>query len=88
MLGSSTIQQDGSWGLSARVLRRLADGTDCADTLNILGECQLTARILDASGQPDDSFGVSRTGDPGVVLTFRTKVRTMGSLAEALLDLI
>ncbi|HEY5990054.1 MAG TPA: neocarzinostatin apoprotein domain-containing protein [Streptosporangiaceae bacterium] len=70
VLGSGTVRPDGTWGLRVRVRRFLADGTDCAD--NILGQCQLTARILDASGQPDDSFGVARIGDPGVPLSFRS----------------
>jgi hypothetical protein len=69
-LGSGTVRPDGTWGLRVRVRRFLADGIDCAD--NILGQCQLTARILDGSGQPDDSFGVSRIGDPGVALSFRS----------------
>jgi Neocarzinostatin family len=71
-LGSGTVRPDGTWALSVRVRRFLADGTDCADSGNILGQCQLTARILDASGQPDDSFGVARIGDPGVTLSFRS----------------
>jgi hypothetical protein len=68
--GSGTVAPDGTYAMPVRVTRYLADGTDCADPL-LLGSCQLTARILDASGQPDDSFGVSRIGDPGVRLTFR-----------------
>jgi hypothetical protein len=70
-LRSTTVRSDGTWASKVRVRRFLADGTDCADAFNILGECQLTARVLDASGQPDDSFGISRIGDPGVVLSFR-----------------
>jgi hypothetical protein len=72
LLGSASVRPDGTWGLPVRVRRFLADGTDCGDSTNILGQCQLTARILDASGQPDDSFGVSRIGDPGVSLSFRS----------------
>jgi hypothetical protein len=71
LLGSGTVAPDGTWGLRVRAQRFLADGTDCADASNILGRCQLTARILDSSGRPDDSFGVSRIGDPGVPLSFR-----------------
>ncbi|MFL6139211.1 MAG: neocarzinostatin apoprotein domain-containing protein [Frankiaceae bacterium] len=68
---SGWVARDGTYALSVKATRYLADGTDCADAANILGHCQLTARILDASGQPDESFGVSSLGDPGALLTFR-----------------
>jgi hypothetical protein len=72
LLGSGTVRADGTWSLRVRARRFLADGTDCTDSYNLLGECQLTARILDASGRPDDSFGVARIGDPDVSLSFRS----------------
>jgi Neocarzinostatin family len=71
VLGSTTIGSDGSWSMRVRVRRFLVDGTDCASA-DILGSCQLTARVLDAAGQPDDSFGVARSGQPGVALSFRS----------------
>jgi Neocarzinostatin family len=71
VVGSTTIGGDGSWSMRVRVQRHLSDGTDCASP-DILGSCQLTARVLNASGQPDDSFGVSRIGQPGVDLSFRS----------------
>jgi len=70
LLGSTTVAGDGSWTVRVRVQRFLPDGTDCA-SFDILGACQLTARILDGSGQPDDSFGVARIGQPGAALLFR-----------------
>jgi Neocarzinostatin family len=69
ILGSTAIGSDGSWSMRVRVRRLLVDGTDCASA-DILGSCQLTARVLDAAGQPDDSFGVARSGQPGVALSF------------------
>ena len=72
LLGQTVVSSDGTWSLRVRVSRWLADGTDCADP-EILGACQLTARVLDASGAPDDTFGIARVGDPGVVVTFRRK---------------
>jgi hypothetical protein len=53
------------------VHRFLADGTDCTDP-DILGSCMVNAIVLDANGQPDDTFGISRWGDPRAYLTFRS----------------
>jgi Neocarzinostatin family len=71
VLASTTVGPRGGWTVgTVQVHRFLADGTDCADAANILGACQLTARVLTADGGPDDSFGVARLGDPGVMLDF------------------
>jgi Neocarzinostatin family len=69
--GVGTIAADGTYALRVRATRYLADGTDCADALNILGQCELSAQILDATGQPDDTFGLSQRGQPAAWLTFR-----------------
>jgi hypothetical protein len=65
------VRRKGTWKVGIRVQRFLADGTDCTDP-GILGACQITARILDKAGAPDDSFGVSRIGQPGAPITFRS----------------
>jgi len=70
-IGSTTVSADGSWTIGrVRVTRFLYDGTDCSDP-GILGACEISVSILTASGASDDSFGVSRRGQPAVWLTFR-----------------
>jgi hypothetical protein len=71
-LGSAVVGLHGGWSLYVNVTRLLADGTDCADSANILGACQLTARVLTGSGQPDNTYGVASLGQPGASLTFST----------------
>jgi hypothetical protein len=61
---------DGTWSRGVTVQRFLADGTDCTDP-DILGACQVTARIIGSDGQPDDTFGIARIGDPGASIAFR-----------------
>jgi hypothetical protein len=68
---TTTVSSDGSYSAHYRVRRFLADGTDCAG--DILGACELTVVVLDANENPDDSFGVSRIGQPAAWLTFRTR---------------
>jgi hypothetical protein len=68
---STTVRQDGTYSVRYRVRRFLANGTDC--TGDILGFCELNVVVLDTSGNPDDSFGVSRRGQPGAALAFRTR---------------
>jgi hypothetical protein len=71
LLGSTVVAADGTWTIGrVRVTRFLADGTDCTDP-GILGACEVSASILDATGTPDDSFGVSLRGQPAVFLTFQ-----------------
>src|SRR3954451_4165817 len=65
------VLSDGTWSRTVPVHRFLADGTDCNDP-DILGACQVTARIIGSDGQPDDTFGVSRIGAPGAPITFRS----------------
>jgi hypothetical protein len=67
---STTVRPDGTFDVYYRARRFLADGTDC--TGDILGFCELNAVVLDTNGNPDDSFGVSRRGQPAAPLTFRT----------------
>jgi len=69
---STTVRPDGTYAVHYRVRRFLADGTDCAGGWEILGECELSVIVLDANGTPDDSFGVSRIGEPAAPLSFRT----------------
>jgi hypothetical protein len=69
---TTTVRSDGTYSLRYVVRRYLADGTDCASA-DILGDCWLVAAVLDEQGIPDDSFGVSRIGQPGVLLTFRRR---------------
>jgi hypothetical protein len=71
LLGSTVVAADGTWTIGrVRVTRFLADGTDCTDP-GILGACEVSASILDATGTADDSFGVSQRGQPAVFLTFQ-----------------
>ena len=59
LLGTTVVAADGTWALGrVRVSRFLADGTDCTDP-GIIGACEVSASILDATGTPDDSFGGS-----------------------------
>jgi hypothetical protein len=67
---TTTVRSDGTYTLRYVVRRYLADGTDCTSA-DILGDCRLVAVVLDEQGNPDDSFGVSRIGQPAVSLTFR-----------------
>jgi len=68
---SSRVRSDGTYSVSYRVHRYLIDGTDCASQ-DILGACELTVAVLDGARQADDSFGVSRRGQPAAWLQFRT----------------
>lgn len=68
-----TVDQTGHYAVSYRVHRFLADGTDCADP-GILGFCEMNV-IVFTHGQPDDSFGVSRRGQPALPLTFTAPPR-------------
>jgi hypothetical protein len=70
LVGSGVVGSDGSWSKRVRVSRFLVDGTDCTNP-DILGGCQLTVRILDASGNPDNTFGVATIGQQRATLTFR-----------------
>jgi hypothetical protein len=71
LIGSAIVSSDGKWTIGrVRVTRFLSDDTDCRDP-GILGACEISASILNASGFPDDSYGVSRRGQPAVWLTFR-----------------
>jgi len=69
----TTVRADGTYAVHYRVRRYLADGTDCAGGWGVLGECGLSVIVLDANGIPDDSFGVSRIGQPAAALSFRTR---------------
>lgn len=62
-LGATTVAPNGTWQRTVRVHRYLADGTDCADP-DILGACEVSAVVLTPSGEPDDTFGVARRGQP------------------------
>jgi len=71
LLGSTVVAADGTWTIGrGRVTRFLTDSTDCADP-GILGACEVSASILDATGAADDSFGVSQRGQPAVFLAFQ-----------------
>lgn len=71
LIGSAVVGADGKWTIGrTRVTRFLTDGTDCADP-GILGACEVSASILDATGSPDDSFGISGRGQPAAWLAFR-----------------
>jgi hypothetical protein len=67
-LATGKVGPRGGFWFSVKVHRYLADGTDCSDPDQITGWCQLTARVLTSDGSSDDSFGVARLGQPGVVL--------------------
>jgi len=68
---TTRVRSDGTWSRGVTVHRFLADGTDCTDP-DILGACQVTARVIGRDGQPDDTYGVSRIGAPGAYITFRS----------------
>lgn len=67
----TVVRPGGFYAAYYPVRRFLPDGTDCADP-GILGSCELNVQVLDHKGNPDDSFGVSRFGDPAAWLSFRT----------------
>jgi hypothetical protein len=71
-LGTTRVNAHGGWHLGVTVPRVLPDGIDCADPGDFIldSTCQLTARVLTWTGQPDDTFGVSRFGEPGAILSF------------------
>lgn len=52
-----------------RLYQHFPGGVDCPN-LNTEDLCLLTAVVLNADGVPDDTFGVSSLGDPGVDLQF------------------
>ena len=66
----TTVGSGGVFTLGYRVHRYLSDGTDCADP-DILDSCRLVAVVF-TNGVPDDSFGVSRIGQPRAPLTFQS----------------
>lgn len=65
---TSWVKPDGTFSVNYHASRYLADGTDCADP-EILGSCEMSV-IVFSHGQPDDSFGVSRIGQPAAQITF------------------
>jgi hypothetical protein len=71
-LGTVRLTRYDTFAATVPVSRILSDGQDCADPLNLLGECGITAEVLDSHGQPDDTFGVARLGDPSAILEFAT----------------
>jgi hypothetical protein len=71
------VKSDGSYRVSYLARRFVPPGggeplVDCAgDPFERLGDCSITAVILDTQGQPDDSFGMAeRFGDPLGAITF------------------
>ncbi len=66
-LVSVPLRDDDTFRVKVPVYRHLADLTDCRDEFF---PCRLIAVVLDTDGRPDDTFGVSSLGDPGVVVTF------------------
>jgi hypothetical protein len=72
VLGKTVVQAHGLWQLSVNVPRVLPDGIDCSVPGDFIldSTCQLTARVMTSSGVPDDSFGISRYGDPRALLSF------------------
>jgi hypothetical protein len=65
---STFVEPDGTFAVTYHASRFLADGTDCSDP-DILGSCEMSVVVLN-HGQPDDSFGVSRIGQPAAQITF------------------
>ena len=65
---TTTVGRDGTFAADYEVDRFLPDGTDCADTFE--GNCVISATVLKADGQPDNSFGYAPIGDPSVYLSF------------------
>lgn len=61
------LRADGTFSATVPVYRMLGDGTDC---VTATFGCELHVVVLGADGEPDDSFGVSRMGDPNAALTF------------------
>ena len=68
---TTTVRADGTFSTHYRVKRFLSDGTDC--TGDILGFCELSVIVPDAAGNPDDTFGISRIGQPAVALSFSAR---------------
>jgi hypothetical protein len=71
-LGLVPLTDGDTFTATVPVSRLLSDGQDCADPVNLLGTCGITAIVLDADGEPDDTFGVGRLGDPSAYLEFAT----------------
>jgi hypothetical protein len=68
---STIVGRNGTYSVLYRVRRFLPDGTDCTAP-GILGFCELSVIIIGRNGLGDDSFGVSRRGQPALPLSFRT----------------
>jgi hypothetical protein len=71
-LGSRRVDAHGRWQLAVKVPRVLPDGVDCSHPDDFIFDsiCQLTAHVLTCAGQPDDTFGVARIGQPAARLSF------------------
>lgn len=66
-LATVPLKPNGTFTVKVPVYRYLSDGSDCVDFWT---GCQLHVVVLGADGRPDDSFGVSSIGQPGVDLFF------------------
>jgi Neocarzinostatin family len=69
-LGEGVVERDGTFHQLVTVHRFLGDGTDCADQVDLLGTCEISAAVLRADGQPDDTYGVASRGQPAAFLSF------------------
>lgn len=68
-LGTFRLTASDTYSGYVTVFRTLADGGDCV-TDTFFGPCTLSPIVLNSSGDPDDSFGVSRIGQPAADLSF------------------
>jgi Neocarzinostatin family len=66
-LATLSLAANDTYAGSVTVARYLGDGEDCVG--NDFG-CELSVTVLNADGQPDDSFGVSRIGQPAASIEF------------------
>jgi hypothetical protein len=61
------LRGNDTYSASVPVFRYLGDGEDCVGSFY---GCQLSVTVLNSDGEPDDTFGVSRLGQPNVAIAF------------------
>jgi hypothetical protein len=66
-LATVKLSAAGTFRTRVRVYRYLGDGEDCVGSFY---GCELSVTVLGTDGEPDDTFGVSRLGQPAASVEF------------------